>query len=131
MELRALWAPYFTLLDIQNALSEPRVKLQPRLFFFLLSLKFLNLSKGLPQGRSLPKIAARGPYRLPIKSLTANYNIKFCVSLNFLFCAGSPKMHLNMSELGLKINKFISNLFWVSSYKELVQLSAHVFWKKM
>ena len=73
--------------------------------------KFLNLSTGLPRRQSPQKIAVKWRYKHPIKNLTAHYNSNFCVS--FHFCAGSLKMLLIMSELGLNIIRFISNLYGV------------------
>ena len=84
--------PYLTSLAFDNSLSVPRAELRPRLqkkfskhpskkFLFL---KFLNLSTGLPQRRLPPKITAWWRYRLPIKTLTPNYNSQFLKILFFV-----------------------------------------------
>ena len=73
--------------------------------------KFLIWPSDLPRRRSSPKIAARGLYRLPSNNLTAYYNSQFFCKLSFWFWPGSPKMPPNVSELGLNIIQFISNLY--------------------
>ena len=64
--------------------------------------KFLIWPTGLPWRRSSLKIAARWRYRLPSNNLTAHYNSQFFVSF---------QMPLNVSELGLNIIQFISNIY--------------------
>ena len=63
----------------------------------------------IPWHRSPPEIAARWRYSLSSNNLTAHYNSQF--QLSFWFLPGSPKMPLNVSELGLNLIQFISNLY--------------------
>ena len=58
------------------------ITILPKLFFS----KSLILSTGLQRRQSPPQITARWRYRLPMKNLTAHYNIQFCVSFHFCFC---------------------------------------------
>ena len=75
------------------------------------SSKFLIWPTGLPWRRSSSKVTARWRYRLPSNNLTARYNSQFFCKLSFWFWPGSPKMALNVSELGLNIIQFNSNLY--------------------
>ena len=77
------------------------------IFFF----KFLIWPTGPPRRGSSPKIAARWRYRLSSNNLTSHYNSQFFCKLSFWFWSGSPKMLLNVSEMGLNIIQFISNLY--------------------
>ena len=92
MDLSALWAAYFTSLDIDNSLSELHVELWPWLqmcffkpptkkFFFF---KCLNLSTGLLQRRLPLNIAVRWWYRLPINNLKHITTVSFVSAFIFV-----------------------------------------------
>ena len=66
------------------------------------------------------KIASRWCYRLSIKKSDSTLQQSVLCQFSFLFCAGSLKMPLNMSEWDQNIIRLISNLYGVSSYKKLV-----------
>ena len=90
MDRRTPWALYVLSLDIENSLSEQCVELWPRLgkwFSKQPSTKVFLLAKipELVYRIATALIAARWPYRLPVKNLTVHYNSQFCVSFHFCF----------------------------------------------
>ena len=124
-DLKVPWASYFMSLDTENSFSEPRAENQPLLRKWLLGILLKSIFFKIPE-----LVFRTAAVPIAAKNKTVQYNSHFFCQLLF-FCAGRLKMPQSMSKLGLNIFKFISNLMRASCYKELVQLSAHVCWKKI
>ena len=105
--------PGLSIIEVTHSWSSGRGRGMGVLIFWknISFSKFLIWPSDLPRRRLSPKIAARWRYRLPSNNLTAHYNSQFFVSFHFNFWPGSPKMPLNVSELGLNIIQLISNLY--------------------